>query len=239
MRRIQKALALAVVALLAVAPTFAQGKLSARDAATADGSLRVGLHNGKIYGILTSTDSGAVLNPDSWASEDESKNWNLWLVDFDNELFTKWSDAAPSDGQQTVQLRIMPDRTFKLDAANFFPSSLPSEQHKQFRAAITTSIEQALKSTSPMPSTKNPLKEVRLALTFMRDPKVVPFYGREQLGFMTVLTPDGKNVIVHGRMKEGRAPGIQIISDNDGGTIQVTEDAVFRQKLGGATEASF
>jgi hypothetical protein len=40
-------------------------------------------------------------------------------------------------------------------------------------------------------------------------------------------------------MKEGRAPGIQIISDNDGGTIQVTEDAVFRQKLGGATEASF
>lgn len=234
------ALAITIASTFATANVFAQeAHLTQKDLATADGSLRVGLHNGQIFGVLTATDSTVVLNPDSWASDDESKNWNLWLVDFDNDLFSKWADAEAPDGQRTVHLKIAPDKTFQQEPGTFLAAAVTDPQQQQFQSAITRSIEQALKGASPMPRTQNPLKEIRIALTFMRDSKMVPRFGREQFGFMAVLNPVGDNVAVHGRMKEGRSPGIQIISDRDGGTISVTEDAAFRAKCSGDTAPPF
>lgn len=69
-----------------------------------------------------------------------------------------------------------------------------------------------------------------MSMTFMRDPNVVPRFGREQLGFMAVRTPAGDNINVYGRLKQGQAPGIQIISERDSGTISVTELEPFLQK---------
>lgn len=201
-------------------------QLDAKDATTADGSCRAGLHSGKVYCILTAINTGAVLQPDSWSSDDESVQWNRWLVDFDNNLFNNWVNSDPGEGQQTVLVRIA-NGTIKQDAGHFF-SGANSDQSK-FAAAITSSMEKTLKSAPPVPQTKNPLKEIRYGLTFMCDAKMAPRFGREQLGFMAVLDDSNKDVIVYGRNKDGREPGIQIISDSERGSIQVTDKEQFLQ----------
>jgi hypothetical protein len=208
---------------------------AANDFATADGSCRAGLHNGKIYCILTGFDTAVVLSPDSWTGDEESKSWNRWLVDFDNNLYSNWVESQPGEGQETVLVRIANGAVTQTPAA-FYPGDPANSDQAKFSAAISNSLDKTLKAASPMPHTHNPLKEINYALTFMSGTKAVPFYGREQLGFMAVLDDTAKNVDVYGRMKEGRAPGIQIISDRDGGKIQVTDAPAFLQKC---REASF
>jgi hypothetical protein len=206
-------------------------KLSQQDLVTADGSLRAGLRNGRIYAILTAQDPVIQLSPDTWTGDEESVNWNRWLVDFDNELFDKWSAGAGVDGQETVQVTIA-NGAIKQVASQFYSADgAGAEQQKAFEAAMGQALEQTLKGMPPMPQTKNPLKEIRMAMTFMRDPNVVPRHGREALGFVAVRNAAGDNINVFGRLnKLGQSPGIQIISERDGGTIKVTEDGPFVQK---------
>jgi hypothetical protein len=205
-------------------------KADSKDYATADGSVRAGLHNGKVYAVSTGTNTAVVLTPDSWTGEDESKNWNLWLVDFDNSLYSNWVDSNSGDGQETVLVRIGEHGVIIQDPGNYYGPAQSPDDKQAFASAITRTLDKTLKSASPMPHTVNPLKEIRYALTFMRGSKSVPLYGKEQLGFVAALNSAGDNVDVFGRMKEGRAPGIQIVSDRDGGKIQVTDDGPFLQK---------
>jgi hypothetical protein len=205
---------------------LAAGRIDSKDAATADGSVRAGLHNGKVYAVLTGLQPNVVLSPDSWTGDDESKNWNTWLVDFDNAVYTKWIDSQPGDGQQTVSVRIV-DGVIQTDAGRYYSAG---GDPSKFTAAINATLQAALKAAPAMPRTVNPLKEIRYVATFMSDPKLVPRFGRGQLGFMAVVAPTGDNIDVYGRTKEGRAPGIQIVSDQNGGNIVVTEDEAFVQK---------
>lgn len=209
-------------------------RLTDKDLATADGSCRAGLHNGKIYCILIGLGPSVQLSPDSWADDDEPKRWNLWLVDFDNSLFNNFANLEQTDGQQTVVAHLTaPVGTtpggITVDESRYFGPN-PDGQ-TPFSAAIRQALQKTLRESPPMPRTQNPLKEVRLDLTFMRDPSLLPHYGADQLGFFATLTPDARNVIVNGRSKEGRSPGIQIISDSEGGTISVTDEATFLQKV--------
>jgi hypothetical protein len=202
-------------------------QLDSQDAATADGSVRCGLHSGKIYAVLTGLAPNVVLSPDSWSSDDESKSWTAWLSDFDNALFANWEDAQSGEGQETVRVRIS-NGSIQTEAGHYL--SPTGTDNASFNNAIKRSLEKTLSKMPAMPVTKNPLKEVRYVATFMCDSKVVPRYGREQLGLMAALTPNGDNIVVHARLKDGRAPGIQILSDKDGGTINVTDVDQFLQK---------
>jgi hypothetical protein len=202
-------------------------RLDSKDAATADGSARCGLHNGRIYGVLTGVEPNVILSPDSWSSDDEPKNWNAWLVDFDNALFANWMDAQSGEGQQTVRFRIA-DGSIQTDAGRFF--STDGSDSSKFTGAITRSLQKTLTAAPAMPVTKNPLKEIRYVATFMCDSKVLPRYGREQLGFMVVPAPEGDQIVVYKRTKDGRAPGIQILSDKGDGTINDLDLERFLEK---------
>jgi hypothetical protein len=208
-------------------------QLSAKDLATADGSCRVGLHGNSIDCILTAIETRVQLDPDSWSTDEESRNWTSWLSDFDNDLYTRWLKNASTNGQETVSIRIA-DGNLNVSNGTFLSSNLdsqiPAEAEKsKFEASIKSTLEQTLKAAPAMPQTKNKLKEIRTTLTFMRDPKVVPRYGKSGFGFAATRGADN-NLVVYGRTKDGRSPGIQIISDRDGGNIQVTEQEPFLAK---------
>lgn len=204
--------------------------LTPQDLATADGSARVQLRKGLIYGTLTSTPCSIQLVPDVWSGDEESTNWTKWLVDFDGRVFDKWVVSDPGVGQETVQIHIANGRVTQ--DRNQFMSPDPKPDRAKFEAAMQKALDDALKTAPPIPITKNPLKEVRYSITFMSDPQRVPRFGKESFGLVAVPNEKADNVIVYGRMKEGRAPGIQIINEgpDDGGKIEVTEQESFLRR---------
>lgn len=226
----------AIAILMPLVPSQAASApgLTPKDVATADGSCRVGLQGDNIYCILTAIETRIQLNPDSWSNDDESRSWTTWLSAFDNDLYSRWIKGASVNGQETVGVTVAPDGTVNISNGTFLqpPSAAdqaPADQQAQFEAAIRIALEGTLKAAAPMPQTKNKLKEIHTNLTFMRDPKVVPRYGKYEYGFVASRGADG-NLVVYGRTdKTGRAPGIQILSDRDGGDIKVTDTEAFMQ----------
>lgn len=208
--------------------------LTAADVATADGSSRVGLHGDNIYCVLTAIETRVQLSPDSWSSDDESKNWTAWLSQFDDNLYANWLKDASTDGQETVAVRIADGKISSTKGTFLQPNSAAQpasvNEKPKFEQSIQDALEQTLKMASPMPQTKNKLKEIHTKLTFMRDPNVLPRFGKNAFGFAAVRGADG-NLVVYGRTDNtGRAPGIQILSDNGQGSIQVIDQGSFVQK---------
>lgn len=199
------------------------------DFVTADGSLRAGVHKGKLFAVLTANDTDVVLEPDKYASDDENKAWTKWLSDFDNALFTNWSNADAGDGQLTASVVIRKDNVVVEEFGTYYPGTAGGGAEK-FTAAVKAAIEKTVKEAAVMPVTKNPFKEIRYAMTFMDSAKILPFKGPEKLGFLAVVNEKGDNVTVYGRLREGQAPGIQILSDADGGNIEVTENDQFLKR---------
>jgi hypothetical protein len=209
-------------------------KLTSSDLATADGSCRAALRNGKVYCLLTGTRVDIELVPDTWSDDSEATNWNKWLVDFDNDLFSQWVESDSGDGQETVYVRISNAKTVEAKG-RFLPATKsgaadPAESQRKFESIIQQSLERTLKNAGKMPSTKNPLKEVRFAITFMRDDKVVPRYGKRDLGIAAIVVPSTGDLTVYGRIKDGRSPGIQAMSDVGHGNIDVIENEEFLRR---------
>lgn len=209
-------------------------KLTPKELETADGSCRAALHNGKLYCTLTATDSEIELIPDTWSDNYEATEWNRWLVDFDNSLFTQWLESNSGDGQETVAIRITNAK--EVDAKGRFLSATTTsaadtaEGQRKFESAIQHSLERTLLHAPSMPPTKNPLKEVRFAVTFMRDDKVVPRHGKRDLGMAATVMPATGELTVYGRLKDGRSPGIQVMSDAGKGNIEMKENDEFLRR---------
>ncbi len=226
--------ALAISVSAACAQRTISPPLTARDVVTADGSCRVGLHGDNVYCVLTAIETRVELSPDSWSSDGESKNWTNWLSEFDNNLYSNWLKNASVNGQETVAVRIA-DGNISSTNGTFLQTTYATQQalgneKSKFEQSINNALEQTLKTAPPIPQTKNKLKEIRTKLTFMRDSNVVPRVGKNDFGFAAVRGVDGK-LVVYGRTDDtGRAPGIQILSDNDGGSIQILDQGSFVQK---------
>lgn len=210
-------------------------QLTAKDLATANGSARIGSQSGNLCCVLTSIETRVQLSPDSWASDDEATNWTAWLTEFDNNLYSNWLKNAPANAQETIGLRINPDSSINITNGTFLPSPSPSnpasaDSKTSFETAIAASLSEALKAAKPMPQTKNKLKELHMSLTFMRDPKVVPRYGKNALGFVAVLNDKGA-ITVSERTKDGRFPGIEILTNRDDGKVEPLEQGQFDQAV--------
>jgi hypothetical protein len=215
-------------------------KFTAGDLVTANGSARIGLQSatapaiGNICCVLTSTIQTRVqLDPDKWDSDAENTNWTAWLTAFDDNLYDNWLKSAPLNAQETVAIRINPDSSVDITNNTFFPgpdANVPNAQ-STFETAIATSLNQALKMAKPMPATKNKLKEVHMSLTFMREPKALPRYGKNAYGFVAVSTDKGVINVYERTSSDGRFPGIQILTNREGGQVVPMEQPQFNQKV--------
>ncbi len=225
-------------------------KFTAADLATANGSARIGGKSGNLYCVLTSIETRVQLDPDRWGSDEEATNWTTWLTAFDDNLYAKWLKNAPLNAQETVGIRINPDSSVNITNNTFLsaPDIEAPNAQSTFEAAIAASLNETLKMAKPMPVTKNKLKEVHMSLTFMREPRALPRYGKNDYGFLAVAgdkpaqekpgsdkpadeKPGDKGFIsVYERTTpDGRFPGIQILSDD--GQVVPLEQPQFNQKV--------
>ncbi len=211
------------------------------DLATANGSARIGMHEGNIFCVLTSIETRVQLEPDKWGAEDEAKNWTTWLTAFDDNLYARWTKNASLNAQETVGIRINPDSTVQVTNNSFFAGTDVKDPGAQsaFEAAIQKSLNETLKMAKPMPATKNKLKEVHMSLTFMRDLKVLPRLGKNDYGFVAVAGDKDFITVYERTSDDGRFPGIQILADDDDnddpGKVVPLEQAAFNEK---ASEAA-
>lgn len=207
-------------------------KFTAADLATANGSARIGIQSGILCCVLTSTEFRVQLDPDRWDSDAENTNWTTWLTAFDDNLYANWIKNAPLNAQETVGIRINPDSSVSITNNTFLPGSDVSDPTAQgtFEAAISASLNEALKVAKPMPVTKNKLKEVHMSLTFMREPRALPRYGKNDYGFVAVLGDKGAVTVYERTSSDGRFPGIQIRTNNDDDKVVPLEQAQFNQK---------
>lgn len=226
--------------LLSINPVLSKGpiangsssKLTSQDLVTANGSCRVGRQNGHIYCVLTGTNVDIQLVPNSWSDDEESKRWNAWLVNCDNALFSAWVKSGVIAGQETVNLKLTSVGKVEIKGRYLVASRdvtpEPAEYQRKFESAIQQTIEQVLKAAPPMPTTKNPFKELNVSLTFMRGDPFVPDYGARDFGFLATVVPSSDKLTVYGGNTDGREPGIQIIDDD--GSIQIMERAQFLRR---------
>jgi hypothetical protein len=228
-----KKLIVALCALVTILPATAAA--ARNDFVTGNGSLRAGLHKGKMYAVLTANDTDVVLEPDVFASDDENKAWTAWLSDFDNALFTNWTNAGAQAGQQTVWVVVKRDGdTWRLsmEPGTFFDGTAGGDPAAatKFDEALMAALDKTAKSMPAPPPTKNPFREIRYAMTFMDADKMLPLKAPEQLGFLAVIDDKGQ-VVAYGRQLQGQGPGIQIISDDDKGKIEAPENDKFLELL--------
>ncbi|MBY0550944.1 MAG: hypothetical protein K2W95_26940 [Candidatus Obscuribacterales bacterium] len=230
-------LSLIAMPMVGAAETVAV-KFTAADLATANGSARIGTQSGILCCVLTSTEFRVQLDPDRWDSDAENTNWTTWLTAFDDNLYANWIKNAPLNAQETVGIRINPDSSVSITNNTFLPGSDVSDPTAQgtFEAAISASLNEALKVAKPMPVTKNKLKEVHMSLTFMREPRALPRYGKNDYGFVAVLGDKGAVTVYERTSSDGRFPGIQIRSNNDDDKVVPLEQAQFNQKAAEAEQ---
>lgn len=208
-------------------------KLTKADLATANGSARLGFQSGNLCCVVTSSETRVQLSPDSWDSDAEANSWTTWLSAFDDNLYASWLKNAPLNAQETVSIRINPDSSVNITNNTFLsgPDLAPPDARAAFDAAIAASLSETLKMAKPMPVTKNKLKEVHMSLTFMREPKALPRFGNNEYGFVAVVGGKEAITVYERTSKDGRFPGIQILTNSDGGQVVPLEQAQFNQKV--------
>ena len=211
---------------------FSPITLDEQDFEPSGGSLVEGLHNGVIYAVMLGPDFYALLNPDSWSSPAEPKAWEKWVSRFGEVLFSKWKDSSTVAGQQTIKLKIYPNKTFTLaysgqvlkGKANAMPITqkvfgvLVEKDRKKFESELQSAIEGALAAAPPLPALGNPLVDLSFYLTVAADSEMFPRYGAPGFGCVTVINSQRHNITYYADHATG---GIQIINDGDGGSIMV------------------
>lgn len=70
-----------------------------------------------------------------------------------------------------------------------------------------------------------------MSLTFMREPRVLPRYGKNDYGFIAVLGDKGATTVYERTSTDGRFPGIQILTGNDDDKVVPLEQSQFDQKV--------